>query len=142
MNEEVLEVCISRLYREYVRRYGRDPDDAEVLDMARWAWRCKSKGLPMLVFAEADGVIKGVFGVDRWFRCGEAMNNPGLKPNVDPNGTRKAAVQRDIADNRKMAFVGHISPRAGQYIGQIVPRLDNWHTFRYVTLTNGQLIRR
>jgi len=141
MNEEVLEVCISRLYREFVQQYGREPDAAEILDMARWAWRCRVD-VPRLVFAEAEGEIKGVIEVDRWYRCGEARANPVLLPNVRPNGTREMAdVQRDITENRKMAFSGHISTRAGQYVGQNVPRFFGGG-IRFVTLTNGRLPQR
>lgn len=144
MNEEVIEVCISSLYGEYKRLYGREPSDAEVLDMARWAWPCRAENLPRLVFAEAEGEIKGVFEVvDEWFRCGKARGNPSLMPNIRPKGMHELAdVRRDIAENRRMAFVGCISTRAGQYVGQRVPGFDNWHSFRYVTLTNGRLPQR
>lgn len=138
--EEVMEVCISELYGKFVREYGREPDAAEILDMARWAWRCRAD-TPRLVFAEAEGEIKGVIEVDRWYNCGEARANAALLPNVRPNGTREIAdVQNDIAQNRRKAFVGHISTR-GQYVGQNVPGFGG-NPVRYVTLRDEQLPQR
>lgn len=54
-------------------------------------------------------------------------------------------VQNDITQDRNgfktMAFVGHISTRAGQYVGLKVPGFGG-NPVRFVTLTNGRLPQR
>ena len=119
---DVLVVCISRLYRTWVRRHpGLQPTDEQILEMARWAWNCQREPLPRLVFAQVGGEIKGVFVVDRWFVCGEAANEPDLKPAID-----------GIDDNYKMAFIGHVANCANIFIGGRIPRARFCQSFCFV----------
>lgn len=119
---DVLVVCISALYRRWMENHPWDvaPTVDEVLEMARWAWNCQRNPLPDLVIAEVRGEIKGVFVVDRWFTCGEAANEPDLRPERYGIHARQA-IERDIEDNYKMAFIGHVAANAGMLIGGHVP---------------------
>lgn len=129
---DVLVVCISRLYRTWMENHPfSQPTDEQILEMARWAWNCQRDPLPDLVFAQVGGEIKGVFVVDRWFVCGEAANEPDLKPAIDGIRDRND-IEQDIDDNYKMAFIGHVADYANIFIGGQIPKVEHCQTFCYV----------
>ena len=125
MSTEVLAVSVTRLHDRFVKKNGREPSDADVYDMARWAWiRIGDRAMSCrLVFACVHGRVKGVFEVQEWFSCGEARNRPELRPSAPEGSLRYKEIERDVEENRRKAFIGNVADCANHFVGKEAPRL-------------------
>ena len=119
---DVAAVRINVRYQKFIGQNGREPNDAEVLEIARWAW-WGIRRYP-LVFACVDGKVKGVYKVDKWFRCGEARMSPEFRPCTPEGSVRWNEIEKDINDDRRHAFIGHRAACADQFIGKPAPAFN------------------
>lgn len=119
MTTEVIAVRINVRWRRFYDENMREPQGTEIYDIARWAWRIRPTS--QLVFACQDGIIRGVYKVDEWFRCGKARNRPELRPYAPEGSVRWHEIENDIRDNRRHAFIGCPAACADQFIGTNAP---------------------
>lgn len=119
----MLAVSITKLYERFVQQHGQEPSRENLYDMARWAWRSREAESCQLVFACVHGKIEGVFEVQEWFSCGEARNRPELRPYAPEGSLRYQEIEKDIVEDRRVAFIGKASDCAEQFVGNDAPRL-------------------
>ncbi len=119
---DVAAVRINLLYRRFINQNRRTPNDAEILEIARWAWWGIRRY--SLVFACVNGEVRGVYKVDEWFRCGEARRRPELRPTAPRGSVRWNEIENDINKDRRYAFIGHRASCADQFIGTPAPAFN------------------